>query len=111
MCSNNLRGHQPQELASTNATFVLIAGKNDQDGMNTLREAPTRLPPLFQHPENTEIKQSNLLQDIRSCTKLTIIITVFASKIGISNNPNKILVDFFISQGHIIQILKTADRL
>ena len=64
--------------------------------MNTLQEAPTGLSPLFQHPENTEIRQSNLLQDIRSCTKLTMIITVFASKIGISNNPDKILVAFFI---------------
>ena len=47
MCSNNLRGHQPQELASTNATFVLIVGKNDQDGMNTLPEAPSIFSPLF----------------------------------------------------------------
>ena len=56
-----------------------------------------------------------MLQDIRSFTKLTIIIysymhTVFASKIGISNNPNKISVTFFISEGHITKILNTADR-
>ena len=38
--------------------------------------------------------------------KLTIIMTVFASKIGISKNPNEILVTFLISQGHIIQICR-----